>query len=368
MAEHELQPSGPPPSYHGQSRCHICGGSNPLPGWPQVTKTIVDNPGLEAFPLYRNLNIKSLLYYQAELDRLQSELHDQEWTDRSNRDLEDLNFPADVSSLFDKNLRGDERAQMNLIEEMRKVLNKYNKALIQYSQITAFQKADPVSVETLREWVCARDGGKLCIQGAGSNSWGLLKQQPEPALKQLSLKWRFILMLWHLFWPRKLDDNKLDLVVPRQTSKDDSLTGWVANEWAPFMMEVRKTPFYKSVGKLLRDCKTILHIRRRPETHHPCDCQEGSSSFNTFSGYRMVQFTSTVATLVACALPIAAIAVLSKIHSQAETLGIIALFTVSFAGGLMFLAAGASRVEIFTATAAFSAVMVVFVQNQNGGT
>jgi len=79
----------------------------------------------------------------------------------------------------------------------------------------------------------------------------------------------------------------------------------------------------------------------------------------------MTLFTSSVATLVACVLPIAAITVLSKLQSNSKTLGIMALFTVVFAGGLMYLAGGASRVEIFTATAAFSAVMVVFVQNHN---
>jgi len=71
-----------------------------------------------------------------------------------------------------------------------------------------------------------------------------------------------------------------------------------------------------------------------------------------------------VATIIACLLPTVAITVLSKIHETGQRLGAIAGFTALFAAGLMCLTkAGTSRVEIFTATAAFSAVMVVFVQN-----
>jgi hypothetical protein len=67
----------------------------------------------------------------------------------------------------------------------------------------------------------------------------------------------------------------------------------------------------------------------------------------------MLQFTSAVATVIACVLPTVAIAILSKMHSMPEILGFIGLFTTLFAVGLMLLTdAGTSRVEIFTATAA----------------
>lgn len=68
---------------------------------------------------------------------------------------------------------------------------------------------------------------------------------------------------------------------------------------------------------------------------------------------RILRFTSFITTIVACLLPTVAIAVLAQLHTTAQLLGLIAVFTAVFAGGLMLLVdSGTSRVEIFTATAA----------------
>jgi hypothetical protein len=140
MAEHELQPSGSPPGYTTAPAstprpCQKCGHiigpqEEPLPGWPLVTKVIVENPGLEAFPSFRDLNIKSLLYYQGELDQLRTKLQKQEWEDHNNppqSDGDDLNLAARVDHLLIcKDLSGDGRAQIDLIAKIREVLNKYS--------------------------------------------------------------------------------------------------------------------------------------------------------------------------------------------------------------------------------------------------
>jgi hypothetical protein len=392
MAELELQPSGSPPGYTTapastplcQNCQHIIPQSDPqkdpLRGWPIVTKVIVENPGLEAFPSFRDLNIKSLLYYQGELDQLRTELQKQEWDDDNIRprfqDVE-LNPAAEVEHLLlCKHL--DNRKQLDLITEIREVLNKYStfslifgrmffdpaasvdKALIQYSQITAFQKADPSNVETLRKWICDQRYGNACINGFGSRSWGPLT--PDPAPPKPSIERQFLQILWRLVWPKKLDDKNLDLIFPHPIHKVAGLTGWVANEWAPFWLELCKTRFWLKLCKtrfwlklckLWKAIKKILHPDEEnsmAQQDSPCSCKVWT--LNTFSESRMTLFTSSVATLVACVLPIAAITVLSNLHSNAKTLGIMAVFTVVFAGGLMYLAGGASRVEIFTATAA----------------
>jgi len=78
-----------------------------------------------------------------------------------------------------------------------------------------------------------------------------------------------------------------------------------------------------------------------------------------------VQFTSGVATVVACLLPTLAIGVLTTAQGNIQKLLYIGGFTALFAIGLMLLTdVGTSKVQVFTATAAFSAVLVVFVQNQ----
>src|SRR6266496_2111991 len=55
--------------------------SRPLHGWPELAKTIEKYPDFEAFPTFRDLNIKSLLYYQCQLSQLREELHEIEWMD-----------------------------------------------------------------------------------------------------------------------------------------------------------------------------------------------------------------------------------------------------------------------------------------------
>jgi len=191
----------------------------------------------------------------------------------------------------------------------------------------------------------------------------------------------------------------------------DGLTRWVAEQGAPFWQKlcetVQETKFWsfwqsfwdrtrgdkqqrerhclpigrkeykeKPANSFVSRLKRATGILPRAKSEDRQDTNENDkgdaeieSTMVTYTMSRMLQFTSLVATLIACLLPIVAITVLSKMHTQPKILGFMALFTALFAMGLMWLTnPGTSRTEIFTATAAFSAVLVVFVQNQNGNT
>lgn len=173
--------------------------------------------------------------------------------------------------------------------------------------------------------------------------------------------------------------------MPRPAHNVDGLTRWVANEFVPWWDNVkrafRERPHRttedeetasaekekKSSKSKRRNCNLFPSKARRESATaqsasdpHP----EGSSeeagnqenvkpTLNTYTEARMLRFTSSVATVIACLLPTVAIAVLATRHTTAELLGLIAVFTAIFAIGLMFLTdASTSRVEIFTATAA----------------
>jgi len=243
--------------------------------------------------------------------------------------------------------------------------------------------------------VCLRslNGGQIHIQGPGAKCWGILTRKEQ----KLSFGKQSLHLLRSLVWKKKPEKDGLDLIVPRSGHEVDGLTTWVASEFVPFWQSVRDTyhklrnrvPIEGSVGGAANEnsssrrsnSKRICGIlpwteprdqqkektsKGPPKTDH---APKSWPTLNTYSEDRMLSFTSGVATVIACLLPIVAIAVLSKMHRMGEVLGFIALFTTIFAIGLMLLTdAGTSRVEIFTATAAFSAVMVVFVQNQYGGT
>lgn len=370
--------------------------SRPLHGWPELAKTIEKYPDFEAFPRFRDLNIKSLLYYQCQLSQLREELHEIEWMDhRENPYPCAHNYNSRADSLISSAGYKDEkmsvaREQIEKVEEIRVVLEKYNSALLQYSQVNELPKADVVNVNSLHHWLMDPKLGKNTIGGPGAESWGKLERNspaPESLLSQFL----------HLFKSRTLeeDDIKLDLVVPRKCEKVDGLTLWVAHKWIPFWHNLPQWSFKLSRSSSSQSgashehdvedrcsaerekgvpSRTSLRCKMSrwcgwPKPHELVTSNEETSvqpTLDTYSMNSMLRFTSFVATVVACLLPTVAITVLSTVHTTAMLLGFIALFTAIFAIGLMSLTnPGTSRTEIFTATAAFSAVLVVFVQNQS---
>lgn len=100
-------------------------------GWPELVNVMVRLPCLESFQAFRDLNIKSLLYYQAELDLLRRELHALEWQDhrksgKSSSMCSNVRFLLQTRS----NEEGGRR-QLDKVKEIRTVLKEYSLSLIQ---------------------------------------------------------------------------------------------------------------------------------------------------------------------------------------------------------------------------------------------
>ncbi|KAJ4399344.1 hypothetical protein N0V91_009533 [Didymella pomorum] len=90
--------------------------------------------------------------------------------------------------------------------------------------------------------------------------------------------------------------------------------------------------------------------------------QDVCDTVKSMSEATAVRFTSSLSTVVACLLPVVAIAVLTQVKGERNLLLCITAFAIIFAVGLIALTQGTStRTEIFAATAAFSAVLVVFI-------
>jgi hypothetical protein len=111
----------------------------PVDGWPTLAKIVAQKPDLEAFASFTDLNIKSLLYYQAELMYLRKKLHKVEWRDfrtsnseNSSSYAENLEFlMSDRDNSEESRENGDEEPELMpeqwiLIEKIRKTLNKYS--------------------------------------------------------------------------------------------------------------------------------------------------------------------------------------------------------------------------------------------------
>jgi len=369
----------------------------PCHGWPELTKVICEHPSFEAFQSFKDLHIKSLLYYQAELAQIRKELHLQEWVDHRLNPFKDaytLSSRADTLLLCDG--KADiQKAQIDLVRRMRTLLKEYSDALLQYSKINELPPADHFNVNTLHNIL--RKPPQRHIGGPGSDSWGKLEESIPPS-KSPGRQFIHLLRSLTIFWAEEPETNLHDLVVPGKSRDVDGFTRWVTNEWIPFWHSIRRHFTITAPESAVEVDPEVQHTDKEDEPRRPSNSSStltlvqiisrpfirrrsssGSSSDDTpentkkarsklftYKIERIRTFTSFVATIVACLLPTAAIAILATIHSTAEVLGFIGLFTALFATGLMGLADTAtSRTEIFTATAAFSAVLVVFVQNQN---
>ncbi|PMD50099.1 uncharacterized protein K444DRAFT_637527 [Hyaloscypha bicolor E] len=319
----------------------------PCHGWPALVKLMAESPGFESFQVFRDLNIKSLLYYQAELVSLREKLHEVEWKDHRSGDFQ---FSDELCARVDFLISTD------------------SGTLKAKTQLTLKL-------------------GDFNVRGPGQKSWGD-PAAPDPHKRTIGENFVHFLRSVSIFWVEQPKKNHPDLVVPYPRKETDGLTRWVAHDWIPFWHSFKDK--FRRNGVLPTTSPASDDEKRRPsDTSSAPTLSQRLSNVNIFgwmsprdrNGGRipderptlekyqisgMLKFTSFVTTIAACLLPIVAIAVLATINNdQAKTIGFIALFTGVFAIGLMVLTPSAtSRTEIFTATAAFSAVLVVFVQNQ----
>jgi hypothetical protein len=108
-----------------------------VPGWPTLATLMADKPDLQAFSSFADLNVKSLLYYQAELIHLRKQLHKAEWNDHRQSDRNDpaANYAEDLESLFMMVADPDEKTpeQWTIMCKIREVLDKYSKFSLKYS-------------------------------------------------------------------------------------------------------------------------------------------------------------------------------------------------------------------------------------------
>lgn len=225
-------------------------------------------------------------------------------------------------------------------------------ALIQFAQINALPQPDSFNIDSLREWITGLRMGGGKIKGSGKCAWGNIEKDQQKEDK--SLGWHLLRLIKSPFWAPTPEEVCPDLVTPHPPEKIDGFTRWVANTWVPFWEFIGEWIRKKIPQRIQDDIETALEAVKLKKSEEKTDQKsEPGPTLVTYSMSAMLRFTSLVATLVACLLPIVAITVLSKMHTNAMILGFIALFTALFALGLMGLTPpGTSRTEIFTATAA----------------
>jgi hypothetical protein len=99
----------------------------PVPGWPNVAMLMAKTPDFASFSRFRDLNIKSLLYYQAELTKLRKKLHEQEWEDYRRGDNKARNYAERADYLINSKKKNCHE-QWKLIKEIRVILKEYSES------------------------------------------------------------------------------------------------------------------------------------------------------------------------------------------------------------------------------------------------
>jgi hypothetical protein len=90
-------------------------------GWPQLAQLMADTPDFAAFPRFRDLNVKSLLYYQVELESLRKKLHKLEHADKAHAQRKKYALYADT--LVNETNASE---QLQTMRKIRKVLKEYS--------------------------------------------------------------------------------------------------------------------------------------------------------------------------------------------------------------------------------------------------
>jgi len=105
----------------------------PVHGWPALAQLMANTPDFATFARFRDLNVKSLLYYQAELTSLRAQLHHTEWKDHlfgnfphHDELTANVEFLVNTDSLFMSSKRPGR--QIRLVRRIRGVLKEYSKS------------------------------------------------------------------------------------------------------------------------------------------------------------------------------------------------------------------------------------------------
>jgi hypothetical protein len=183
-----------PPNWHDL----IQDPDRPVKGWPKVALLMAKTPEFAAFDRFRDLNTKSLLYYQTQLTLLRKKLHELEYQDHLYGDGKQPLFAKHADLLVEA--EEDSSLQWKLVLEIRSLLKEYSqsiiidtlfqvliaykdKALLRFSRISALPEPDNFDMKSFRDRVRDPSGGDFCIAGDGEqHTWGDIYDDDEMEL------------------------------------------------------------------------------------------------------------------------------------------------------------------------------------------
>ncbi|RAH67573.1 uncharacterized protein BO66DRAFT_354745 [Aspergillus aculeatinus CBS 121060] len=125
------------------------------PGYDKLATLMALDPGSSIFRRFAKLNAKNLLYLQAELVYLQTELDECVQRDHRSSSDEKRAYAFSVWRLQESLDQSEEEypSQWRKVLEARALLREYNEALLQQAQLLRFSAPDPSDLEVFKEWL-----------------------------------------------------------------------------------------------------------------------------------------------------------------------------------------------------------------------
>ncbi|KAI1640571.1 hypothetical protein F4809DRAFT_637379 [Biscogniauxia mediterranea] len=288
-------------------------------GYDRLAQYMGRHPQLGIFRRFGALAYETLLYYQAEISDIEHRLRLLQAENRSSDDENRREYMMSWDKLSESAESDDSdnpgREQFDLIMKLRHLMGKYEKALYYHNQTLALRRPHSKLLGDLREWMERPILGRIMIFSCDYKAWSEDKNIEEDLLT----------------FENSMMDHFTSLVTYR-------------------LIDV----YHNFVGRYIhktrdQNANTVLPVTNADDRH-----------MVTYPHRVIVRFTRTITVFLACMFPVVAIVILYTVADTKTRLGIIAGLTGFFSIS-MDIFTMATLPEIFAATAAFAAVLVVFI-------
>ncbi|KAL4791897.1 hypothetical protein BDV19DRAFT_284922 [Aspergillus venezuelensis] len=259
-------------------------------GYDNLASLMAADKGLSIFRSFKKSNAKNLSYYQAEIVNLEHELQDLIEIDNNSSDEKRGQFCSTV-----KFLKEDPTApQWVKFLELRRVLEEYNAALLQYAKILRLKAPDENDQGVLRTWL------------GDCPNWGCLAELDQ--------------------WFGEDDENAEDLVtLSARYENVDPFTKW----WIQTVIPA----YHERIGYRYSDP----------------DIEMGTVYYDD---EKIKRWTRIVSTIVSSVIPATSMIALYLVKNMIIRLVLIIIYNIAFSVILGFLTK-ARRVEVFAASTAY---------------
>ncbi|KAM0324608.1 hypothetical protein ACHAQA_007996 [Verticillium albo-atrum] len=277
-------------------------------GYARLANVMGQQPDLAIFMRFIDVSAELLLHRQAEIMTLREDLWEYQKKDsQALKGTDRYEYAYDSATLRASQAYRGDSGQWETLMELRTKVKEYQEALAAHRQMVEFRQPHRRQLDSLVQWMEDSARGDISLTGVDSGIW-----------KETDLA---------------------DLVNMEPSSPDGFTKRW----------SIQFIHFYdKFIGH---------HIHTYDEAEH-------MQNTVVYRNARILAVARTFKTIVACMFPIVAIISLYFIKTLPVRLGVIGAFTLVFAL-VLDKATSASVKDIFSATAAFSAVLVVFVGTTN---